>query len=183
MKRKCSIIEILIIICVIIMYFEGFLKEYSPNFGYIDELIIIILMCIYAFRLFIKKRISVYSLILIFNSILFLIIGVIGNSFSNYQSSKFAIFVDILSWQKFFLVFAILYDIIKDENIQKYTYIINKLAHLFIICGFFIYACIISGKIPLEYSRYGIKYLFLGGQRTSVFCMLVLCISNSNINE
>ena len=93
---------------------------------------------------------------------LLIIIGFIGNLVSEYQNSTGAIIIDMFSWLKFFGTFALLYEIININKIEKYFKLMDKLAKFFVILGYIIYVLILIGKI-FAGSRYGIQVFYLGG--------------------
>ena len=177
--KKYSIIEIISIISIISLFFSGFLKTIvSPVFGYIDECILIIYILIYVSNLLIKKTktISKNSIILILNSILMVILGLIGNYASDYQNVKFAIIVDMFSWLKFFFMFAITYEVVKQERVNKYYEIAKKLSIFFVISGYIVYGLILIGKLNMG-SRYGIKVFSLGGHPSFACAFYAVIIS------
>ena len=177
--KKYSIIEIISIISIISLFFSGFLKTIvSPVFGYIDECILIIYILIYVCNLLIKKTktISKNSIILILNSILMVILGLIGNYASDYQNVKFAIIVDMFSWLKFFFMFAITYEVVKQERVNKYYEIAKKLSIFFVISGYIVYGRILIGKLNMG-SRYGIKVFSLGGHPSFACAFYAVIIS------
>ncbi len=165
MRKIYSFNEVLVVIFVIGMFFSGFLKTSVSNiFGYIDEILVIFFIVIYMLKILLKKKrkITKESLIIIANSMLLIIIGFIGNLVSEYQNSTGAIIIDMFSWLKFFGTFALLYEIININKIEKYFKLMDKLAKFFVILGYIIYVLILIGKI-FAGSRYGIQVFYLGG--------------------
>jgi len=182
MRKKIKAFDIILIVLSIIMFFVGILKEYLwESIGYIDDLAVVLLVTIFIFRMALTKKtkFDFWISLIFFNSILLIVIGTIGNYISNYQTNIMAQLVDILSWQKFFLVFFIMYTILEEHyKVEKYYKVIIKLSKIFIISGIVVYLMMLSGILDISTSiRYGITSLTLGGHPSYACAFFSLILS------
>ncbi len=189
--KRIKLLDIILIAIIVLMFFSGILKKYISNyFGYVDDIAVILLTIIFVFRMMMsnKKKINIYCLIIFFNCVLLIFVGLIGNSISNYQTSIIDIMSDILSWQKFFLIFFIMYTMLDEYyDIEYYYKILVKLSKIFIICGIIIYVLMLLGVLDISNSvRYGLSSFNLGGHPSyacaffSLIVSILLCETKKN---
>lgn len=167
MKKLEKLNTILIICLLVLTIFSTPLKSLlNINFNYSDELLTIYILCICIYK-FIKKELvlSKNDMFIIFLLVLIDLIGLIGNIVSKYQTSLFAILVDVLGWQKLVVTYIGFKDLINKSKVEKYYEIINIISKIIIILGCIFEVLNLFNIVVLapEHKRFGINAFSIMG--------------------
>ena len=188
MKTKIRFIDVFFILGILLMIFSDLFALLSYSFNYIDEILSIISGFLILFTL-ISYGLNKDKLQLLSILIFFTIFGVICNFVSGIQNNLFVIFIDILSFNKLFIIF-IGFDIMLKKNINlkkdlKIIYIILKI-YIYILFIFAFLNLFIDLGMSIE-ERYGIKdFSFIYGipgiiiNHCSYFLIMNFVFKNNN---
>lgn len=181
--------EFIFLIFIFLMIFYGFESKYiSKYFSYIDEIFTIVFIGSAVIKkLFNKNKENKLKKddkkILLFLFCL-MIIGIIGNIISKYQTNYLAVAIDILSYTKFFGVYLaglINFNIEKSERYYEIAEYFTKFL-LIIISIIFIGNQFFDWCKANQYSRYGLPIYTLGGHPTYAAAVCTGCLSILLIN-
>lgn len=161
--KKPKLIDISLMLILFLFVFNGFFTKYiSGVFSYIEDIAMIVMILIFMIQI-IRKRgkiyLEKYEKVILVSYVLIYILGIIGNIVSEFQESKFAILVDILSWTKFFIAYIGLVNIIKKDTADKYYLYLVSFAKLIIVIGLVLELLNLTTNIELAdklYARFGI---------------------------
>ena len=188
-KYRLSFYELLFFAIIIIIVFSEFLAEsVSKYFLYFDDLLLVIIIVSGLLNIIkTKKKLNTIEKRILFLLILTAIIGFIGNFHSNFQSSTFAILIDFLGWQKFFMVYIFLQYIISDEQKEKYTFILTKYSKTLIVLSLFLAFLNLTKIINLTpgYERFDLYTFSLGGHPSSASAIFatIICLLLSDLKK
>ena len=174
---KLKINELVIILASIFIVASGFLSKKISFFSYSDDILMIIVIIIGIYRLIVKRQISILKKeeqIILALLIVLSLIAFIGNYISKFQTSIFAILIDFIGWQKFFLAYLVFLIIIKPDNTTKYRYISFRIAKITIVISLILEIVNVIGVINLApgYERFGIHSFNLGGHPSSASAIM-----------
>lgn len=189
MKNHCLCITtkefVIALLGVLLLFYQYLVTYVSGAFGYIDEIITLVFFVIY---FILKKYKNKTDINLLFFLLLFVIFGLIGNYLSAIQSSSVAIFIDVITCSKYFLLFIGLKGFsstLTDNNKIRIIQFTTKIVRIFIIITFI--CCIINlfadigvGNEP----RFGIrsfKFININAGSLSMMFYPLLIIQTLNI--
>ncbi|MDR1491160.1 MAG: hypothetical protein LBT05_00315 [Planctomycetaceae bacterium] len=169
-----NLVFLLFITCIVC---SGWLQNYvHETFSYIDELFAILICGCAIFEFCVKKiKLNQYEISFVVLCFLLIIIGFLGNLFSEYQANKFAMLTDCLSWLKLFVVFPCLNILINPENGKKYYTIALHYTKFFIIVMFMLVIVNLVHLLPIDdkYDRFGLPAFAFGSHPT--FTAAITC--------
>lgn len=168
--KKSTLIDAILMLILFLFVFNEFLSNHvSRFFSYIEDITMIALILIFIIQ-FIRKRgkicLEKHEKIILISYVLIYILGALGNIVSEFQSSNFAILVDILSWTKFFIAYIGLVNIMKKDTADKYYTYLVKFAKFIIVIGLVLEILNLTTNIELadkSYAKFGIKAFSLFG--------------------
>lgn len=182
MKTNLKLSELIIFFLIILLIFSEVLSEkISPIFSYIDEIYTIIIIslgilyiCLSRKKKFIKeekKIILIYCLIVV--------LGLIGNKNSGFQSDKKTIIIEIITWSKLFLTYVFLLKIVKVERCTVYYKLSIRCIKLLLIISCFLEILNLTKILPLSegYDRFGIPSFSFFGHPSSASSIFAVAIS------
>lgn len=180
---RLNIKEILFLILIALMVFYSFVVQYiSPYFNYVDDLFTAIFILIAIIKTVMRpneKRLNKYDkYLLIFGTILMLL-GLIGNFISGYQTNVKAILTDLLAFCKWFGVYLagmVILEVKKADRYYEVAEYFSKII-LFIMLIILISTQIFHWDLADEYSRYGLPIYTLGGHPSFAAAIGACCIS------
>lgn len=182
--------EILFCILMISMIFFSFGMNYiSDYFQYIDDLFVIIFIFFALLKTIINssnRKLNKYDRNLFFLGCILIIVGLIGNFISQYQTNIKAILIDILSFCKWFgtyLAGMIIFDQNKGDRYFEIAEYFAKVI-LIIIAFIAIFNQILDLGLGEKYGRYGLPSYTLGGHPSfaaaiGCFCTSILLLNYS----
>ncbi len=181
---KLRLREVLFLILMLSIIFYTLGSEYiSGNFQYIDDIFTIFFISIAILKCFFKKnreKLNIYDEYLIISGILFLLIGLIGNYISKYQTNINVIFVDILSFLKWFAIYVSGIIIFKTKNANRYFDIAEFFSKFILIIIVLLSTCniVFEWNIGETSLRYGMPILVTLGSHISLVAAVTCgCIS------
>lgn len=190
-KKKLNInfYVIFFVILIQVLIFQNLLQQYIPILRYIDEILAIVLALKYCFNIILKKKITIREFILFVFCIVITFMGLLANYKYNIQPNKVAVYSDIVSIFKFYMVYIGL------KNISSRFYNTINIKSIINISAFFakIYLITLSIfaiinlfiNINMHYEiRYGLRaFSFIYGGaghivNHSSYLLIILCIQS-----
>lgn len=168
--------SIVFIISFIILFFEEKIVKHISYFKYYDEILTVILFIRFIIILFQNKgafdKIDKNELFILIGVLFIIIIGIISNYFSNFQSIKY-ILIDLFSSIEIFLLYCSLKHFSIDTNMVMK--VLMNFSKIMVIIIFFCGILNLFVDIGMEYEiRYGIKsYKFIFANPGTLVIVLV----------
>lgn len=151
--------------------------------SYADDLLTVFVILSAVITIVRLKKRNVVSLFVL--PLLFTSVGLIGNYINTYQYNKFAIFTDLLGWQKFMLLYACFNIILSSERINIYLKYTEKLLKLMIVVGVIqevLNLCRIVTLAP-GFDRFGLPAFTFGMHPSNTSSILALAVSVLSVHE
>ena len=101
---RLSVVENITFILSILLLFMQPLKNAISIFSYIDEFAVLFSFMAFAYTVIRRRSISTIEGKIIASFLLFIIVGLFGNTLSKVDRSTAAILTDVLSYGKFFMM-------------------------------------------------------------------------------
>ena len=162
---RLSVVENITFILSILLLFMQPLKNAISIFSYIDEFAVLFSFMAFAYTVIRRRSISTIEGKIIASFLLFIIVGLFGNTLSKVDRSTAAILTDVLSYGKFFMMIiggVALFDSLKNS---KWIFsIIVKLVRCLVVVGLIL--AILNQIIDLgmrddiRYGMYCFSYIY-----------------------
>lgn len=185
---RLSVVENITFILSILLLFMQPLKNAISIFSYIDEFAVLFSFMAFAYTVIRRRSISTIEGKIIASFLLFIIVGLFGNTLSKVDRSTAAILTDVLSYGKFFMMIiggVALFDSLKNS---KWIFsIIVKLVRCLVVVGLIL--AILNQIIDLgmrddiRYGMYCFSYIYDTAAIFSWYCyMFILVLSIDLLN-
>ena len=185
---RYSIFELSIIVLALLTTLEGVVTYwFNVSVSYADDILTVLVIFYTLFVMLFFHKKSKFSIGLFFFPIMMTVIGLIGNAINNYQNNTFAIVVDALAWQKFFLLYACFVVIFQhnENRLPLYLQTSQKIAKFLIIYALFTAVLNLLGIIQLApgHGRYGFPAFSFGGHPSNSASILAAIVGLLYWNE
>ena len=183
-----NVVNYSIMILLLILVFSDYLAStVAPFFSYTDETLMAYITLLAIFRIVAnggKVNILRSEKYIVCIYVILFIVGILGNSLSRYQSNNYAIFIDSISFFKFFwtYVFSIIW--FQNDYSKSLDFSVKKFPKLLVYISIFVEICnIFIGTFVYEIDRKtGIKVFSFGGHAYFASAILACVIAVLMVN-
>lgn len=183
---KLSFREVIIMVLSSMIVLAGLIRFLTGlSVDYADDLLTVFVIfsaTITIVRLRQRKRNDVLLFVL---PLLFTSIGLIGNYVNTYQCNKFAIFTDLVGWQKFMLLYGCFSVVLSSERINIYFKYAEKLLKFMIVVGVIQEVLNLCRVVTLApgFDRFGLPTFTFGLHPSNTSSILALAVSVLFVHE